>query len=133
MKKQLASYIYEAQAASDRGKRIKETPAEGTMKRFVDKGYMTKDICILRAINYILVHGTVASGCKFYVGKGDKCAPFLVYFNYKLNGDYRQISFHSFDKRLNKFLVNGKNYKVSWDKGNSRLNAIELAKSAGIL
>lgn len=135
----VASYLVSAQLASDGGKGIRMLKWElsgyvpdSFKKRWID-GYKNKDKYVLKAINAInRAHGT--SGFSFFVTEGDDKAPTLVYFNYKIDGERRQISFHSFDKELDRFKSSkGKRHWTSWDnkdrirKDQSRRNAEELA------
>ena len=129
----VASYIVSAQLASDGGKGVKYLKGTCDMylvpkfqNRYSD-GYRNKDKYIRKAIDMInRAHGH--SGFSFYVTKGDEKAPILVYFNYRIDGERRQISFHSFDGSLEKYL-NSKatcKHRTTWDKGDSRKNAEEL-------
>lgn len=125
----VAKYIVSAQIASDGGKRIKgirNSLPDGFLR--YENGYGDKDMYILKAIDLInRAHGT--SGFSYYVGR-DKDAAYgpktVVYFNYKMHGERRQISFHSYSRSLKKFVSN--RHRTTWDHKDSRANALELVQ-----
>lgn len=120
--------IIKAQIASDAGKGYFSEYAE-KYPSICKKGYAVKDFYILSACKKILK--SKESGFYFYVThcldqNGNKS--FLIYFNFRINGKRKQISFHSFDKELWKpFCKN--NCVTRWDHDSSRLAAEELYKS----
>ena len=120
--KRILKYIAEAQLHSDAGKGIYD------LEEYMQKegiGYAYKDKCIIRAIHLI---NTKKNSGVYYNVKRDSShiAYFIVYFNYKIDGKRRQISFHSFDMNLEKFI--SKSCSTRWDKKNSRANAKEIAE-----
>lgn len=124
MDKRVAKSIVYAQVASDGGKGI------GSLYDISPdaylSGYAGKDEHIWTAIRRIQkLHGK--SGFSFYVTDGG-CTPYLVYFNYKIGGVRRQISFHSFDDRLLGLWNTSASarHATHWDKACSRDNAREL-------
>lgn len=124
----IAKCIVNAQICSDSGKgyyydSLVYSSLAKAMRR---KRYKGKDTQILKAIK--LVNCQKKSGFFYYV-KADTSgtAAYIVYFNFKLNGKRKQISFHSFDRRLEKFTNNA--CPTYWDKKSSRETAIELAEN----
>ena len=95
------------------------------------RGYAVKDAFIKNAIKAILRNKQ--SGFTFYVTRKnfvDSCGKnntsFVVYFNFRVNSERYQISFHSFDKELEKYL--GGPCPTRWKKSrNSRESAVVLA------
>jgi len=117
--------ICNAQIASDGGKGI-------DILRFYaptvwQKGYKAKDREILRAIS--LINKGNGYSVKYSVSRDyystrldRRC--YIVYFTYKVNGERKQISFHTF-MDLSDYTASS-THIVRWDKGNSRQNVIEL-------
>jgi len=122
----IALTIVRAQACSDAGKGIYQLDLyEDTDQKLIEKKYVAKDEQILKAIHIICRLTAEIAGVKFEVVEDTSgIADFLVYFTYYLNGMKRQISFHSFSAKLEKFCR--KKNTVRWDHGNSRGNCEEL-------
>lgn len=132
MTKQIASLLVGTQVASDSGKHIWQLYDCLNKKfgNFFRKGYFGKDANIRKLLNIIEkyhpddIHYFVVKDC-------DKIARFIVYFDYKVDNKRFQISFHSFDMELKRYLRKNKNSVASWDHGNSRKNAFILAQHFG--
>lgn len=103
MDKYIAKQIILAQIASDGGKGYTETLDRigrivPMSEMFYKKGYHAKDGCVIKAIKAI----QKKPGCGFrYHVKVDRTLwngrhRFIVYFNFKLDGESYQISFHCF-------------------------------------
>lgn len=83
------------------------------------KGYKIKDDLILKTI--ILINKSNDSMFRYYISR-DTIKPnrYIVYFNFKLknnkNGAYRnyQVSFHTFDKRIKKYISYKNKYVSKW-------------------
>lgn len=130
MNKYTGKCIVLAQIASDAGKYISGelvSNNDGANRHAISHGYGDKDKFIRLAIQSILQDKN--SGFVFHVSDGGFTSPSLVYFNFKLGGERKQISFHSFDTWLLKFQT-GK-CRTRWDKGSSRETARELARFIG--
>ena len=122
----IAEAIVLAQVASDGGKRIGDIYNISTRskKTWMD-GYDSKDDEILRAIKMIL--SSKESAFRFYVSEGDLYNSIIVYFDWRVDGVKRQVSFHSYFGELIKFAKKSR-YATRWDKGSSRQTAIEIAR-----
>lgn len=127
----VCKYLVLAQIASDGGKHLwfgkddlSNSLSIGPVYRL--KGYSVKDSEIIKAINTI-TRSKKSTGFHFYVKEVDgfRSRAFLVYFNFKLDGKRYQISFHSFNLKLEKF-ANDK-FSTRWDKKSSRESAKVLA------
>ncbi len=124
--KRISYFILAAQAASNGGKRKGFTSFN---KRFINAykgGYKKKDSCILQAINGIINSN---SDFRFFVKKTkDRNGKnsYLVYFNFKLDNERKQISFHCFNNELEKFVTRNSQIKTKWDKKDSQETADEL-------
>lgn len=117
----VATLIIRAQCASDGGKCITELVSGKRSYRDNCAGYGNKDVCIYNAINIIVAGNT---NFKFSVKHDGTIAPYVVYFETKLNGEKFQVSFHSFDSRLSRFAKNS--FRMKWDKGSSRISAEKI-------
>ena len=129
MNKYTGKCIVLAQIASDAGKYISGdlvSNNNGANRHAISHGYGDKDKFLKNALCSILRDKN--SGFVFHVSDGGS-TPSLVYFNFKLNGERKQISFHSFDPWLEKFHT-GK-CATRWDKGSSRDTARELMEYIG--
>lgn len=120
MNRQVAINIYKAQVASDNAKGIKEVTYNGKIKA----NYDGKDEYIIRAINLILHKRN--SGFSFYVTTDKELSEtykrkhYIVYFDFTVKGEWKQISFHSLNGELEKYLKKGKSHSVEWDRKSSR-------------
>lgn len=122
----VCKYIVLAQISSDGGKMIpdiKDTLPIGNV--YFKKGYKMKDSLIMKAIKTIQC--TKDSGFRFCVKEcsGFRSRAFIVYFNFKLDGKRCQISFHSFNTKLERYINNS--VSTRWDKKSSRKTAESLA------
>ena len=127
--KAVAMYIIKAQLCSDAGKNYSLGSNRPMNKRASRKGYSRKDFFIEKAIEKISqMKGK--SGFSFWIdtiyesdGEIEIVYQTIVYFNFNLYGERRQVSFHSFstfDKyRLSKYNAQ---HRTRWDKniGGSR-------------
>ncbi len=117
--KRVAEYILRAQNASDGGKRITELVDSKKSRRDNCAGYMVKDMMIFRAIDLIVRN---KSSFKFAVVKdSEHVANFIVYFETRINGEKYQVSFHSFNMGLAKYVA--RSFRTKWDYGDSRYSA----------
>ena len=114
LNRKVCKLLVQAQCASDAGKRIYELRAAHRTRL----SYAGKDVYILSAIKTILKKKE--TGFSFYVTDGGEISPFLVYFDfYDEFYQIRQISFHSFDENLEKYISPMKHQR-EWDMGCSR-------------
>lgn len=132
MDKYIAKQIVLAQVASDGGKgqddvlsRISSFLPIGEI--YCKKGYDAKDGCIIKAIKAI--QRNPQSGFKYHV-KVDRTLyngvhVFIVYFNFKMEGESYQISFHTFSNMWR--FVNKKCSTRCKKKYSSKESAIKLA------
>ncbi len=118
--KEIAELILRSQNASDGGKGIIELVSKGKSVRDNRHGYAGKDQFIFLAISMI-VKGK--SSFHFAVTDGG-FTPYLVYFETRISGKKFQVSFHSFDRRLERF--KGKSFRIKWDHGSSRDSAATI-------
>lgn len=131
LNKFVAINIIKAQISSDGGKGICELRDE---LKLIDNasyiwdaakkhGYCGKDSYIFKAIEYIRTHRNC--GFRYSVQDGDIFGSNIVYFWYKDSRGRKQISFHTFFPKINRY-NNKKKYKTRWDEGNSRNNCLDL-------
>lgn len=123
----IAKCIVNAQICSDAGKYIYDEDLcySSLCKAMQKKAYKGKDTQIFKAIS--LINCNKGSGFYYFVTKDKQyIADYIVYFNFKINGKRKQISFHSYDKRLERFT--GKSCNTYWDRKSSRQAVIELAQ-----
>jgi len=118
--KEIAELILRAQNASDGGKGIAELVSKGKSVRDNKHGYAGKDTFIFLTINMIVKGKT---DFRFAVTDGEN-TPYLVYFETRISGKKFQVSFHSFDERLERF--KGKSFRIKWDHGSSRDSAVTI-------
>ena len=116
----IASLVLRAQNASDGGKN--KCYFSGSDKVITDNraGYGQKDQLIIAAINLI---NRGKSNYKFAV---TECLDFsnmawIVYFQTRINGENIQVSFHSFNCVLSKYVR--RSYRIKWDHKDSRDSA----------
>ena len=132
--KKIATDIIRAQVASDGGKFI-VCPALDTMwgkfYKVFRQGYDAKDHNIEGAIRKIQSYKN--SSFKFNVRRTpdqNGYPSYIIYFNYKLNGERRQISFHSPANRgwstYEKYCSKAGSNMIHWDHKSSQANAVEL-------
>lgn len=123
----IAKEIVKAQIASDGGKGIKDiadTIDIGGV--YCKKGYDIKDVCIRKAIK--MINRCKKSGFYYFVQSCDDFTNpcYIVYFNFKIDGERYQVSFHTFSD-LDHFC----NQKTTtrWSKKvSSRESAVVLAR-----
>ncbi len=128
MDKNVAKAIINAQICSDAGKGLFEVENSTLLELMRKKGYKGKDTQIFKAIE--IINRKKNTGFYYSVITDKRyVALYIVYFNFKLNGKRKQVSFHSFDKRLHKYIC--PECKTHWDKKDSRQTVIELAKHFG--
>lgn len=133
MNRRVVQEILLAQIASDGGKRIRSELLARANESIFDKmdkawhcGYPEKDIHIMNAIK--MIARSKDKAIRFSVQKDDEeVAKYLVYFDIRLNGRREQVSFHSFDMSLERFLsVN----RSSWIKAHRGFKATEDSRWA---
>ena len=125
--KSIANHIIQAQISSDGGKR-KKTFLTNKVKKgnlYKNKGYNVKDSQIIKSIHNILKSKN--SIFRFYVKKDTKkiTNSCIVYFNFQLDGENYQVSFHSFSNKMLKY-VNNKNITRWKKKYTSNQSCIQL-------
>lgn len=133
----VAKAIILAQTASDGGKQLRKRYKLGQEEiiyslfgrestKAYKNGYKAKDAFVTAAIERIARNKN--SGFRFFVTACNEKenARFLVYFDYYIEDKKFQISFHSRDDTLKKYLKGCKKSHTEWDKGNSRQNCIDL-------
>ncbi len=122
----VALNIIKAQCYSDEAKGIYHWLQDEFNITSTDRCYCygQKDLYIIKAINGILSGKN--RDIRFYVTKCTEINSYLVYFNFKIGAERRQISFHSFNNKLNRYLNGSQPCKTHWDKKSSRDAAIEL-------
>lgn len=115
--KYIAYCIAGAQIASDAGKGIQEISFKKFIPQYestLDGRYRSKDGFIIEAIKTI--NSTPKCGFNYYVTKGkdqNGYSSFIIYFDFKVNGKRKQVSFHCFNNKLIQFV--GKGRKTRWD------------------
>lgn len=120
--KKIATYILRAQNASDGGKSIDVLVSNKRSYRDNCCGYQQKDTMIITAINMIRSN---KSSFKFAVIRDrGLIAKYIVYFETRINNVKFQVSFHSFDERLEKYVRNS--FRIKWDHGCSRDSAVTI-------
>jgi len=131
--KKIAIDIIRAQVASDGGKHIGSLHEDSMWRAFYgvyQDGYSVKDKNIEGAIRKILTYKN--SSFKFNVRRSidqNGYSAYIIYFNYKLNGERRQISFHSpfrNDSIYEKYCSRCRDNMITWDHKSSQQNAVEL-------
>lgn len=127
MNRQVATNVYKAQVASDYAKRIYEIHYDEK----IDATYHGKDVYIIRAIETIIHKKN--TGFSFYVTIDDVmsadrgCIHYIVYFNFSIGGEKYQVSFHSLNAELGKYLKkDGTIHAVAWDEESSRDTCVLL-------
>lgn len=128
LNKYIAKYIILAQIASDGGKKqnsvlARIAPLLPITKKYLKKGYKNKDYCILEAIKAIQKNPN--TGFRYHV-KVDRTLSsgahvFIVYFNFKINGESYQVSFHCFS---NLWRYVNKQCVTRWKKKHSSKESI---------
>lgn len=122
--KKIAELILRAQNASDGGKQIQNLVWSRKSYRDNCAGYPQKDNLIFAAINLIVAN---KGKCDFkfsVVYDNENVADYIVYFEAKPYGIKTQVSFHSFDKRLERFIK--KSFRIKWDRNDSRQSAVTM-------
>lgn len=129
--KKIARAIILAQVASDGGKGIPDLKRVFKEAYPVWKaGYAAKDGYIHEAI--LRINKSKSSRFRYYVDFGDLEDSILVYFEYTFTDQDRiQVSFHSFDETLIRWMQKNKTHVVmTWDEGgelgDSRASCIVL-------
>ena len=120
----IAELIIRTQNASDGGKKLHYF--YGCKKAVRDNcaRYGQKDSLILSAIEMIRWN---KSDFVFSVQRDrEHKAYYLVYFETRINGIKFQVSFHSFDGRLGRYVRNSRHAR--WDKKSSRDSAVSIYK-----
>ena len=134
MTKELATMLVLAQAASDEGKGIHSLSSclNNNLRRKAEIGYAMKDEAIMKAISLVAKYHF--HDVHYYVVKDtERRAKYLVYFDINLADSRCQISFHSFDDKLFKFIKKNERSYTKWDCGYSRGNAADIAKKFNLL
>lgn len=135
MTKELAKQIVLAQASSDVGKGIYELYSRllPRLARCALYGYAKKDTCILNALDILSRHPM--KDIHFYAVKDhDRVAKYLVYFDFMLDSHKVQISFHTYNDHVKKFVTGSKKSHTKWRSDfESRKMAFLLAEKYGFL
>jgi hypothetical protein len=126
--KYISKQIILAQIASDGGKHINTTLSRISSliplgELYSKKGYIAKDACILNAIKAIQKKPN--SGFFYHIKidrtlRGDRHC-FIVYFNFKINNERHQVSFHCFSN-LWRFI--NKKCVTRWKKKYSSIESV---------
>ena len=118
----IATLILRSQNASDGGKHIDTLVTNRRSYRDNIAGYCVKDKYIIETICLISGHNT---DFKYSVQKDhDGVAYYLVYFEVRINGEKFQVSFHSYNHELLRFINRG--FRMKWDHGDSRWSAMQI-------
>ena len=118
----IARNIILAQTASDGGKGIEDIKNLFPVSNIAYyKGYVAKDGYIKKAIQGIQKNKN--SIFRFYVKKDKNISNYIIYFNFKVDGERFQVSFHSF-KDWSKYERG--NCQTRWDKKDSREACLRL-------
>ena len=145
MDKGIVLDILLAQVASDAAKGIRSQLVSRSISKIrplIDEarrnGYSAKDVHVKRAITKIAKSNN--KDIRFSVIKDEEeVAIFIVYFDFRLDGRREQVSFHSFDHSLQKFVKNSE--RSSWiklhrggsEKEDSRWSIGRIAFSIGLI
>lgn len=135
MTKEIAKLLVLAQAGSDEGKNISDL-SFALKQKLYDKawiGYPEKDRAIYELIQ--LIRRYPQKDIHYYVCRDtQKVSKYIVYFDVCYKKQFRQISFHSFDSRLGKYLSGCRKSHTEWACWqSSRDNAYWLAEQFGLL
>lgn len=123
--KKVAELILRTQNASDGGKHIQFFPDCKKAVRDNCAGYGQKDSLILAAIK--LIRGSDNSCFRYAVViDRQRIARYIVYFETRIDDVKYQVSFHSFDTRLGRYICNSR--YARWDKKSSRDSAVTIYK-----
>lgn len=118
----IATLILRAQNASDGGKHKHILICNERSYRDNCAGYGNKDVLVYEALN-LIVRNRKNCNFKFSVTYGG-VTPYLVYFETRINCEKFQVSFHSKDRRLRKFMSNS--FRMKWDALDSRESAVRI-------
>lgn len=129
VEKKIAEHIILAQVASDGGKDIDDIRnILGQKSRNAwDFGYQVKDSHIFAAVSLIARYHV--RNFRYSVSYGDASGvsgSLLVYFSFHLNGKRYQVSFHSFNDNLVKYIKGS--CPTSWDRKSSREACMALRR-----
>ena len=119
--KKIAELILRAQNASDGGKLFSVISFSRKGLKDNHIGYKTKDACIAQAINLISKTGRQSAFRYFVTDDKTAAAYFMVYFETRVNGQKYQVSFHSYDNNLVKYV---QKRHTKWDQKDSRDSAV---------
>jgi len=127
--KSIVRNIVLARVASDGGKNI-------TSMKYIlppysisawKNGYQDKDMYIRKAISTICdCHGKSGFSFSVQIDKESK-ADFLVYFTFRVDGKRRQVSFHSYDTFLERFVDTSDRHHTRWNRKMVSFTVAELA------
>ena len=124
LNKYIAKQIVIAQICSDAGKHINELnlAEKNVLYRSINAGYDGKEEAIKRAIKKINSLGSKKSGFHFYVthNSGNRFYPYLIYFNFEIYGERKQVSFHSANTEFERYVKKGTSHRITWDHKSSR-------------
>ena len=117
-----------AQVASDGGKKIDDLVKEISLSKAENaykSGYGVKDAYIKNAVLEIC-----RARCKeirfFVTEDSEHIADYLIYFDIKVDGVRRQVSFHSFNDEWDRYISGSMRSATHWDRKDSRKNCLEL-------
>lgn len=123
VRKQIIRFICLAQIASDAGKGIYELEMSSKMADTAAwRKYAIKDKMIFEAIK--IINNSRRCGINYHIVSGkdqNGHDSYIIYFDVKVEGERRQVSFHSFNKKLWSPRVNT-GRKTVWDEKSSRYN-----------
>lgn len=98
--KEIALLLCRAQNASDGGKYLHHADRRSLAGKDFCNGYAVKDDFIFKAVSLIASKRSSFSYYIEYSGEDWCAAPILIYFNFKIDGERFQVSFHSRDWSL---------------------------------
>lgn len=135
MTKEIARLIVIAQASSDAGKGITDLLdlLKPELYKKAQWGYPEKDKAIYSLL--CLLSRNPQKDVHFYVCKDvDKIADFIIYFDFMLDQSKVQVSFHSYDKRVKRFVHGSRKSCTDWRSDlESRKMAYRVASRNGFL
>ena len=118
----VATLLIRAQCSSDGGKGNYTLVASRRSHRDNCAGYGNKDVMILDALRLISQGGTKFKYSVICDPQG--VADYIVYFETRINGEKLQVSFHSFNPELEKYVRNS--FRIKWDHSIARIAAVKI-------
>ena len=135
MTKDIAKWLIIAQASSDIAKNIRylydRIPTY--IRQNAKWGYLSKDIAIYKLLQSLAENPR--KDVRFYIREDkEKDADYIVYFDFMIDDSKAQMSFHSCDKRLKKFVAGSNRFETERNMEYiSRSVGFALAKKYSLL